>query len=67
MCLALTYNTFFSKQWDGFSVAQMAYLFTNQKSKFGLSVEGLVMEDVGIFYDHFVYFMAIWYNCGHLV
>jgi hypothetical protein len=32
------------------------------------------MENVFIFYDHFEYFMAIWYNlcqfgivCGHLV
>jgi hypothetical protein len=23
--------------------------------------EGLAMEDVGIFYGHLVYFMAIWY------
>jgi hypothetical protein len=37
-------------------------------------LEGLGLENVGIFYDHLEYFMAIWYNllpsgivCGHLV
>jgi hypothetical protein len=41
--------------------------FSNQKSKFGLILEGLAMEDVGIFYGHLVhfllfYFMDIWYS-----
>jgi hypothetical protein len=37
-------------------------------------LEGLRMENVGIFYDHLKYFMAIWYHlwpfgivCGYLV
>jgi hypothetical protein len=34
-------------------------LFSNQKSKFGLILEGLLMENLGIFYDHLVYFTAI--------
>jgi hypothetical protein len=24
--------------------------------------EGLAMENVGIFYDHLIYFIAIWYS-----
>jgi hypothetical protein len=36
-------------------------IFSNQKSQFWLILEGLAMEDVGIFYDHLVYFTAIWY------
>jgi hypothetical protein len=47
----------------------MVYLFSNQKSRFGKILEGLAMEDDGIpillpfglFYGHFVYFVAIWY------
>jgi hypothetical protein len=48
--------------------------FSNQKSKFGYILEGLVMEDVGIFmailsilrlhgifYGHLVNFVVIWY------
>jgi hypothetical protein len=43
-----------------------------QKSKFGQTLEGLGMEDVSIFYGHFVYlcygqmvyFMAIWSSFG---
>jgi hypothetical protein len=31
--------------------------FSNQKYQFG----GLVMDDVGLFYSHLVYFTAIWY------
>jgi hypothetical protein len=31
------------------------------KPKFGQFFEGLAMEDVGIFYGHLVYFIAIWY------
>jgi hypothetical protein len=52
---------------------QMAY-FQNQKSLFYKILEGLAVEDVGIFYGHLVYFMAIWYILwpfgifyGHLV
>jgi hypothetical protein len=43
-------------------------LFSNQKSKFGENLEGLAMEDVGIFYGHLAPFMAfcyildIWYS-----
>jgi hypothetical protein len=36
-------------------------LFLNQKSQFGKILEGLVLEDVGIFRGHFVYFTAKWY------
>jgi hypothetical protein len=45
-------------------------IFLDQKSQFELIVEGLDMEDVGIFYGHSVhlvhlvnvmYFMPIWY------
>jgi hypothetical protein len=36
-------------------------LFSFQKSQFGFNIEGLGMENVGIFYDHFEYFAAIWY------
>jgi tellurite resistance-related uncharacterized protein len=39
-------------------------LFSNQKSQFGQSLEGLVMENIlclfGLFYGHWKYFMAIW-------
>jgi hypothetical protein len=35
-------------------------LFSNKKYQFGKILEGLAMEDVGIFYGHLVYFMAIW-------
>jgi hypothetical protein len=38
----------------------MAY-FSNQKSHFGSILEGLGMEDGGLFYGHLVYFVAIWY------
>jgi hypothetical protein len=34
-------------------------LFSNQKSQFGLILEGLAMENLGIFYDHLDYFRAI--------
>jgi hypothetical protein len=34
-------------------------LFSNQKSQFGYILEGLAMEDVGIFYVHLAYFMPI--------
>jgi hypothetical protein len=43
-------------------------IFSNQKSQFGLILEGIGMVNVGILYDHMeyilysplVYFMAIW-------
>jgi hypothetical protein len=38
------------------------------------TLEGLGMENIGIFYGHLVYFTAMWYSlrpfgifCGHLV
>jgi hypothetical protein len=36
-------------------------LFSLQKSQFEFNIEGLGMENVDIFYDHFEYFAAIWY------
>jgi hypothetical protein len=36
-------------------------LFSNQKSKSGYILEGLAMEDVGIFYGHFVHFTVFCY------
>jgi hypothetical protein len=49
-------------------------LFSNQKPQFGLILEGLGIKNVGIFYDHLEYVMAICYNlwrfdlvCHHLV
>jgi hypothetical protein len=36
-------------------------LFSNQKNQFGKILEGLAMENVGIFYVHLVHFTAIWY------
>jgi hypothetical protein len=43
-------------------------MFSNQKSKFGLIIEGLGVKKVGIsyllsfgiYYGHLVYFIAIW-------
>jgi hypothetical protein len=35
--------------------------FSNQKSKFGLVVQGLAMEYVGILYGHLVSLTAVWY------
>jgi hypothetical protein len=40
-------------------VCQMVY-FQTQKPILGKILEGLVMEDVGTFYDHLVYFTANW-------
>jgi hypothetical protein len=37
-------------------------MFLNQKSKFGQFLEGLAMEDVGIFYGHLVFYTAIWFS-----
>jgi hypothetical protein len=34
-------------------------LFSNQKSQFGLILAGLAIENLGVFYDHLVYFTAI--------
>jgi hypothetical protein len=36
-------------------------IFSNQKSKFGLILEGLKMEKVGKFCGHFEYLTVIWY------
>jgi hypothetical protein len=44
-------------------------IFSNQKSEFWHIFEGLVLENVGEFYDYLVYllnFIAIWYIFGHL-
>jgi hypothetical protein len=38
----------------------MAY-FQTKNNSFGTFLEGLAMEDVGIFYGHLIYFLAIWY------
>jgi hypothetical protein len=35
-------------------------IFTNKKSQLGSILEGLAMENVGIFYGNLVYFTAIW-------
>jgi hypothetical protein len=36
-------------------------IFSNQKSQFGLILEGLTMDDAGIFYGCLVYVTAIWW------
>jgi hypothetical protein len=36
-------------------------IFSNQKSRFGLILEGLEMEKVETFYGNFEYITAIWY------
>jgi hypothetical protein len=36
-------------------------LFSNQKSQLGKILEGLGMENAGIFYGHLEYFTVIWY------
>jgi hypothetical protein len=36
-------------------------IFSNKKSRFGVILDGLAMEDVGIFCGHLVSFTAIWY------
>jgi hypothetical protein len=41
--------------------------FSIQKSKFGSILEGLEMENVGIFYGPLEYSMAVWYIFGNLV
>jgi hypothetical protein len=35
-------------------------LFSNQKSQFEKVLEGLILENVDIFYGHLEYFMEIW-------
>jgi hypothetical protein len=49
-------------------------LFSNQKSTFVYTLEGLAMEDVGIFYGHLVHYTVFCYIlrnfgivCGNLV
>jgi hypothetical protein len=49
-------------------------IFSNEKSRFRSILEGIVLEDVGIFYGHLIYFTAIGYILrpfgifnGHLV
>jgi hypothetical protein len=37
--------------------------FKIKKSRFESILEGLEMEEVGIFYCHLVYFVKIWYTC----
>jgi hypothetical protein len=45
-----------------FGISQVVrwYIF-KQKAQFGLFLEGLRIENVGIIYGHLVYFTAIWY------
>jgi hypothetical protein len=42
-------------------------IISNRKYQFGLYLEGLAMENVGIFNGPFVFFTAFGYFCGHLV
>jgi hypothetical protein len=37
-------------------------LFSFQKSEFGYILEGLGMENVGLFRDHLEYFTSVWYT-----
>jgi hypothetical protein len=41
----------------------MVHIFSNQKSKFGYILEGQEMKFLafGVFYDHLIHFMVIWY------
>jgi hypothetical protein len=39
----------------------MVYVFSNQKQQFGLILEGLGIEMIGMFYCHLEYITAIWY------
>jgi hypothetical protein len=39
----------------------MVYTFSHQKIQFGNILEGIGMKNVGIFYDYWEYFTAIWY------
>jgi hypothetical protein len=45
---------------NGFQAGLPDGLFSNQKSQFGYILEGLAMENLGLFYDHLVYFITIW-------
>jgi hypothetical protein len=36
-------------------------IFSNQKSQFGQILEGLEIENIGIFYGHLEYITVIWY------
>jgi hypothetical protein len=39
-------------------------IFSSQKSRFGLILDGLATEDIGrigMYIDNLLYFMAIWY------
>jgi hypothetical protein len=40
---------------------QMVSVFANQISLFVYILEGLGVENVGIFYGHWVYFVVFWY------
>jgi hypothetical protein len=42
-------------------------LFSNRKSKFGYILDGLALEDVGIFYGHLVHLWSFLIFNGHLV
>jgi hypothetical protein len=46
---------------------QVACVLAYQKSLFGNILEGLGMENVGIFKSHFVHFLAFGIFSGHLV
>jgi hypothetical protein len=35
-------------------------IFPGQKSQLGWILEGLEMEDVGLFYGHLIFWMSIW-------
>jgi hypothetical protein len=50
-----------SKQWKDFSrqYCQMVLIFSDQKSQFGSILEGLAMDDVGIFLRPFGLFTTI--------
>jgi hypothetical protein len=59
---------------DGFRTGLPDGIFAYQKSKFGCILEGLGMENVGIFYGYLISFVDIWcivwpfgIFCGHLV
>jgi hypothetical protein len=40
-------------------------IFSNPKSQVGSILEGLAIEDAGVFYGLLVNFPAIWYILGH--
>jgi hypothetical protein len=53
------YTVHYSTEWSESGLPDG--LFSNQKSKFGKILEGLAMEDVGIFYVHLVHFTILCY------